>query len=235
MADKEENFLSIIRAGSIDRFEADEPGVLLLKEDFRDENPEYLFLRKGEDFGGFAIMLLEALERGPEAITSVCAAYQGVVDLSSVALQGVIDFDWKEFLACYLLISKSAELAEKHLETIVKPFWDKIVKRFKRRSTKTKKDLRLLCSPDERNERARIGYEALGYQVRHYPKKGDAGSHRLYISSKRYALFYRAGGNRFFGVQGRDKGTITRLAELFEQEWALATIPSHRAGSVVRV
>jgi len=29
----------------------------------------------------------------------------------------------------------------------------------------------------------------------------------------------------FFGVQGRDKGTINRLRELFEEEWKNAIVP----------
>lgn len=225
MNNNEQHFLSVVKAGSIDRFEADEPGVLHLKEEFRDERPEYLFLRKGEDFGGIAIMLLEALERGPEAIQAVHAAYHGVVDLSTVVIDRIQEFDWKEFLILYVLISKSAELSGKHIEAIIKPFWERIVKR-SRSGTGKKKDLRLLCSPDERNERARIGYEALGYQVRHYPEKYQAGSHRLYITNKRYALFHRAQGGKFFGVRGRDKSTIKRLTELFEEEWDHAIIPS---------
>jgi hypothetical protein len=175
-------------------------------------------LRKGEDFGGFLIQVVEALDIGPEAIEMLHQSYQSFCDLSDICIQRVIKLDWKEIVAWYLAISKSWEIGEKQFkrlkEIILPP-----------RKRPKKPDLRLLCYPDKRNELARVGWEALGYQVRHYRKKADKGSHRLYISDKEYALFYRAPDDSFFGLTGKDKKTIGRMKTLFEIEWAKAKTP----------
>lgn len=231
--------LEIVKAGAIESFEANEPGVTALKDDFRYEAEKFLFLRKGEDFGGFLLQLLEALDQGPDAVMALTNAYESISDFTDLSIERLVKFDWKEFLVWYIAVSKALEMSSKQVKKLKKFIWERLLSRPhipKRKSKpvsrrKSKPDIRLLCSPDARNERARIGWEAIKAQVRHYPKKSQAGSHRFYLNEKRFTLFYRDVRGHFFGLIGHDLKSITKLKELFEIEWAGAKIPKPKSSS----
>lgn len=216
-----EFYLNIVKAGRVSRFEADEPGVTLLKDDFRNEAEEFLFLRKGEDFGAFLIQAMEALSWGPDIMKTLYYAYEPITDFAGFHIENALELDWDKFLTSYLLISNSLELSKKQLEKIKERFW------YRRTQKKSKPVICILCYPDKRNERARVGWEALGAKVRHYKEESQKGSHRLYLNEKRYAMFYRSAEERFFGFIGDDQDTISRLKELFEAEWERAKDPKN--------
>ena len=72
-----ETLVNTLAAGKVSRFEADEPEIALLKAGFLVDSPEKLLLRKGEDYGGFALQVTDALIRGPGAFEAYHAHYLG--------------------------------------------------------------------------------------------------------------------------------------------------------------
>lgn len=213
-------------AGTAVRFEADEPEIALLKAWFLVHSPRRLLLRKGEDFGGFALQVTDALLRGPRVFRSYAAQDLGHTRLASPEIHALLSADFDALTEYYLKISQELEMTAQQFRSFITH-----VRNWLPDSLGTQAeylppgDLRILCRPDERNERARRGWEAEGYRVRHYKRDGDAGSHRLYIAADRYAVFFRTEGGRFFGLLGEDTSTITRLTQLFEDEWRTAKQP----------
>lgn len=212
------------RAGKIDRFEATEPEIALLKAWFLVKSPSKLLLRKGEDFGGFALQVVDALLRGPDVMASYYNHYLGNPHPGPVELQELIDGDTESIIRWYLYISKSMEMAAKQFRWFLKHVQPWVGKGGGQTRESGNRDFRILCWPDKRNERARSGWEREGIQVRHYKLKKDAGSHRLYIGNGIFAVFYRT-GDRFFGLRGSDEATSDRLSELFQDEWNKAKTP----------
>lgn len=221
MSESYDFFLKIVNAGEVHRFESDEPGVARLKVETELEAEEYLYLRKGEDFGGFVTELIQAASLGINQLTMLIEAYAPLApDLLNISIKETIE-SFDDFLELYLIITgintKWKELSKKQFRSFSDFF------PFKSRSRKP--EVKILCNPDERNEGARIGWEANKHEVRHYIDPKKAGSHRLYLTEKRYVLFYRSPNNNFFGIIGRDEKTIVRLKELFKEEWKSAKMP----------
>lgn len=212
-------------AGKVSRFEADEPEIALLKAWFLVHSPKKLLLRKGEDYGGFALQVTDALIRGTGAFTSYHSHYLGNPTPGPIEIGELLSRDPESIIKWYLWISKGREMAEMQFRWFLERVMDWISTKHNPTQSSGKCDLRIICWPDVRNERARGGWEEEGYQVRHYVRKKDAGSHRLYIASNRYAMFHRAPDGRFFGFVGEDNGTVERLTQLFEQEWRAAKQP----------
>lgn len=198
-------------------FEADLAGISQLKREVHRNADEFLFLRKGEDFGAFIEMLYELMAQTPEQIAAVFSLYYGrfPVVAASVDLQKLSDIDWKQILAFYTLITKGKELA---IATWKKMKEILVTGRGKGRLPK----LRILCIPDDVNEKARIGWEEMGFQVRHYKDAAQAGSHRFYLTEKEYCFFIRKPDSTFFGFRGSDQDVISDLRSQFDLEWSLS-------------
>lgn len=198
-------------------FEADLAGISQLKREVHRKADEFLFLRKGEDFGAFIEMLLELMAHTPEQITAVFSLYfERFPELAaSIDLQRLTEIDWKKILAFYILMTKGKELAIKTWKKMKEIL---VAGRDKDRLPK----LRILCIPDEVNEKARIGWEEMDFQVRHYKDKRQAGSHRYYLTEKEYCFFIRKPDSTFFGFRGADKNVISDLRSQFDLEWNLS-------------
>ncbi|MBI2919236.1 MAG: hypothetical protein HYY01_14780 [Chloroflexi bacterium] len=188
--------------GGTERFEADQHGIVALKAEFLDEADEFLWLRKGEDFGG-------------DVIGYMSAAINALADRALI--------DLVKNLPVYTdAAQKVAELYPSIRQSI-----KRAASRFRSDPwTKKPKDLRLLLWPDDTNEQARPLYERQGYEVRFYPSQALTGSLRLYLNEKRFCLFFRTGDNSFFGLVGADEETRSQLSQLFEDEWSRARKPT---------
>ena len=221
MLSSEDFFLNVINSGEVQRFDADEPGVTHLKVDTENEAQEFVYLRKGEDFGGFITQLIHAASFGIDQLTILIKAYAPLnPEIMKIHIKEPLEHI-DDLLEIYLIITgiknKWQELSKDHFRYFSKfPL-------FKRPFPMP--EVKILCNPDERNEGARRGWEALGHEVRHYSDPKQSGSHRLYLTEKRYVLFYRSPNSKFFGLLGRDKDTICHLKELFIEEWENAIIP----------
>lgn len=198
-------------------FEADLAGISQLKREVHKKADDFLFLRKGEDFGAFIEMLLELMAQTPDIQNEVFSLYfKRFPELAaSVDFQKLTEIDWKEILAFYTCMTKSKELA---IAT-----WKKMKEILVSKCDKDRlPELRILCNLDEVNEKARIGWEEMGFQVRHYKDRAQAGSHRYYLTEKEYCFFIRKPDSTFFGFQGSDKNVISDLRSQFDLEWNLS-------------
>lgn len=185
----------------VERFEANEPGIAILKAEFLDEADDYLYLRKGEDFGG------------------------DLIGYMSIQVNALADASLINLVASLVVFVQAAETVARYYPKIKRMIAD-ARKRFTEAPWKRKpKDLKLLLWPNIRNEEARPLYEVQGYQVRFYVSKRDMGQHRLYLNEKRYCLFLRTGEDRFLGFIGRDAETHQSLKSFFETEWRKARKP----------
>lgn len=198
-------------------FVANKSGISQLKLMTRQEAHEFLYLRKGEDFGCVMQMMYELLSQSPETIHATYSMYQShfpqLADIVSV--EDLINLNWGKILAFYLLITKGKELiikAEKSLES----FWHKVRKG---KPTPRIPDLQIICNPEEINEIARLGWESMGFRVRHYIDSKQAGSHRFYLTENSYCFFIKKTDSTFFGFKGSDIAVINELKQQFEDEW----------------
>lgn len=205
-------------------FEANSSGISQLKMMTRQDAHEFLYLRKGEDFGGVMQMLFELMSQSPEVIQATYSMYLSHIPeiASEVSLDALLEVDWAQVLAFYLIITKVKELVIRNGEAL-KSWWENIRKG---KPTPSIPYLRIICNPDDVNERARIGWESMGYEVRHYADPKQAGSHRYYLSEKSYCFFIRKPDSTFFGFRGSDPSLINELKSQFEQEWHTAIIPA---------
>ncbi|HDH08720.1 MAG TPA: hypothetical protein ENG96_04495, partial [Gammaproteobacteria bacterium] len=162
-------------------FVADEAGVSRLKREVRIRAKEYLYLRKGEDFGCVIQMLFEAWNSGSVDIQLIWDAYSTnldpLYDLSNISLNSLLDLDLEAWLWFYNIISKRKELLVKSALAM-----DELL-------TKTGQwvkgaNIKILCCEDEINLRAGLGWRALGCEIRRYRDEKTSGSHRFYLSER---------------------------------------------------
>lgn len=205
-------------------FVADEAGISRLKRDVRIRAKEFLWLRKGEDFGVVIQMLLEAWNSGDEAIEKVWNAYSSNPDfnLSGLTLNSLQNLQILEWIGLYTVISKELELIVKHASAMT----DILVKV---KNWVTGIDIKILCNPKEPNIRAGLGWRSLGCEIRHYLDEKTSGSHRYYLSEREFALFIRQPDDSFFGFHSTQQETLKALKKAFEDEWK-KNGPSDKAG-----
>lgn len=197
-------------------FVSDLAGISQLKREVHRNADEFLLLRKGEDFGAVLEMLCELIAHSPEKIETIYTHYfEHFPEVaSSVNLKKLLEMDWAQMLAFYTVITKGKELIIKTreiMENILGPSCNKDML----------PELRILCKLDEVNEKARIGWEDMGFQVRHYKDPAQAGSHRFYLTEKEYCFFIRKPDSTFFGFRGSDQDVISDLKSQFNLEWQL--------------
>ena len=195
-------------------FEADLAGISQLKREVHRNADEFLLLRKGEDWGAVIEMLFELMAQSPETIEFVFSHYfEHFPEVaSSVNLNKLLEMDWVQILAFYKVITNGKELIIKTweiMENILDPG----------RNKGSLPELRILCNSDEVNEKARIGWEDMGFKVRNYKDPAKAGSHRFYLTEKEYCIFIRKPDSTFFGFRGSDKDVISNLKSQFCLEW----------------
>ena len=196
-----EVFLERRHVSGIEQFEANEPGIAVLKAEFLAEANEYLYLRKGEDFGG-------------DIIGYMATCINALADVSLI--DAVKDF---------VVYTTAAEHVAKYYPAIKKKI-SQVEERFRHNPwTRKPKKLHILLWPDEQNEAARPIYEAQGYEVHFYSSELDKGQHRLYLNEKRYCLFLRTSDNRFVGFIGSDVQMNNALKTQFEAEWGKSRKP----------
>lgn len=207
--------LTISRTASGEWFTADEAGVSDLKMLTRGGATKFLYLRKGEDFGAFAQMLLELLSRDPDQIRATIDLYQATFPtlMASIDVDKVLEMDWKTILAFYTVMTKGKELAVGTAKAVKKLF-------ARAREMRPGIKVRILCNPDEVNEAALPGWQSMKCRVRHYQDPASAGTHRFYVSDRSYCHFTRAPDGTFFGFRGSDPAVIDRLTAQFESECA---------------
>lgn len=196
-------------------FTTDQAGISWIKRITRQETREFLYLRKGEDFGGLLQFLVELASQAPEQIEATFSLYMDTFPdlLKDIDYQSLVKLDWAQILAFYIVMSKGKELIVKSEKKLAE--WLRIGK------PKLPKlpDLRIICNPDEVNEAARLGWESLGFKVRHYRDTARAGTHRYYLSEKCFVFFIRRPDRTFFGFRGTDSSIIRDLKKQFEEEW----------------
>ena len=161
-------------------------------------------------------MLYELMAQEPEQIERVLSLYfeRFPEVASSVDLKKLLNIDFVQMLAFYSIITKGKELiiaTGKKMKEILD------TGRHKGRLP----ELKILCNLNEDNEKARIGLEEMGFQVRHYKDPAQAGSHRFYLTEKEYCFFIRNPDSTFFGFRGSDQDVISDLKSQFDLEWRL--------------
>ncbi len=195
-------------------FVANEEGIVKLKSEFLIEAEEFLLLRKGEDIGGELIALfIEVVSSARESIEFVFETEFAKI------VKKYFDFLWEA--------AEAYALYRTMRETIIEAIESYASKEKRQVSSKKLNRLNILCFPDEENEKARLHYERLGYQVRHYRSADEKGLHRFYVNEKRWCFFLRS-GEQFKGVVGTDQPTILKLVEQFDLEWKDAREPRRK-------
>ena len=205
-------------------FIADEPGISCLKREVRRRAKEYLYLRKGEDFGAVIQMLLEAYNSGAPAIEAIWNAYASSddIDLAGITLDSLIESDFAKWLPLYAAISKGRELVRKDAAKMVVLLkmgadWARGVR------------IKILCSPKATNLRAGLGWRALlNSEIRHYIDEHSAGSHRFYLTEREFAFFVRQPDKSFLGFHGQERALLEELKSAFDSEWQ-ANEPPNKA------
>ena len=212
--DVEKEFLRDYQVKGGKWFEANLAGISGLKREVHKNANEFLFLRKGEDFGAFIEMLLELMSQSQDVINKVFSMYlERFPELNPrVILEKLIELDWGEILVFYKILTKSKELiihTAELLRIILEPG----------RNKRCLPNLAILCKPDEVNKKARFGWEEMGFDVRHYKNSDQSGTHRYYLSENEYCFFIRKPDSTFFGFRGSDKALISELKKQFIFEW----------------
>ena len=191
----EQSIISIYNLQQAEWFITDEAGITELKRQIRMRAQEYLYLRKGEDFGAFIQMLFELFSQSPDVIQTVLDSYFRTYDsiLKDININKIIALDWSEVLAFYMILTDSKELIFKTKKEIMN------VLKFSKKLVKLK-DFKILCNPDEINKKAKKGWDLLDCKVINYKKYENAGSHRFYISEKEIYIFIRKSDRSFFWI-----------------------------------
>lgn len=215
--DVDNALLNYHKFGDSEWFEANSSGISQLKLITRQDANEFLYLRKAADFGAVMQMLFELISQSPDTIHTVYSAYLSQIpELGiTVSADDMINLNWEKILAFYLILTKGKELTITTAKAL-KSFWTRVRKG---KSTPRIPDLRIICYPDEINEMARVGWESMGFKIRHYIDPKQAGSHRFYLSEKSYCFFIRKPDSTFFGFRGSDIGVIRQLKAQFQNEW----------------
>jgi hypothetical protein len=202
-------------SGRTKRFEANLSGVSALKRGVHGRAREFLYLRKGEDFGAFIEFMVEAAKRPKIEVVRImrpffaCHTKLG----NPVSLEALGDLDPRQWLEFYKIVTRSVELL---IPTVA---WMAAMIRSSQQIPPLP-DIRVICNPSDVTEEARRGFEHIqGSQVRHYNDPAQAGTHRFYVSEKEYCFFVRRPDKRFFGFTGKDPGVISELKTMFLKEW----------------
>lgn len=208
-------------------FVADEAGVSRLKRDVRKRAKEFLYLRKGEDFGAVIQMLLEAYNSGASAIEAIWTAYSSSADVSlaGITVDSLLKSDFVKWLLLYEAISEGKELIIKDAErmkAVLTGATDWI----------RRPKIKILCTSNETNVRAGLGWRALGAKIRNYLDDGSSGSHRYYLSDCEFAFFIRQPDKSFLGFHGEEEGLLATLKNAFEAEWESNKSPNKAIDSV---
>lgn len=183
-------------------FEANEHGIATLKAEFLAEAEEFLFLRKGEDFGG------------------------DVIGFMAAAINALSDVSLTDRMKDLIVYAVASEKIAKYYPQIRKLI-DKARESYQTTPWKGRKpkDLKILLWPDETNREAQPLFERQGYMVNYYASPDKKGSHRFYLNEKRYCLFLRTEQDRFLGFIGDDETVRAGLKAVFEREWEESVLP----------
>ena len=223
-----------IYASGLESFEApSEQEIVARKLDFLSDGGDFLYLRKGEDVGAVevAIELFNLLQQAatfapdfapwvPEAAKMAAGIGGGVFTVAGVT--ATLNKGWKFGLDQLDLfrenLKRTKGLFRKKTSAGDLISWEEAI----RASTfPVPKDLRIICTRDQENEKAIALFRLYGARIRHRPKSVASGSHRFYLNDKRTALFFRQPDKTFVGVNGHDSFLEQKLKVAFLQEWEL--------------
>nr|MBC8490961.1 hypothetical protein [Candidatus Neomarinimicrobiota bacterium] len=92
-----ESIISIHDLKQAEWFTTDEAGITNLKRKTRKNAREFLYLRKGEDFGAFIQMLYELYSQQPEQIQITYDLYfnQFATILECISIKRILEYDWE--------------------------------------------------------------------------------------------------------------------------------------------